>query len=86
MNGIVVGIPSALYTCAFSNKSNVSFYENTTWLIDFCANYSSPRVSCDVQLKESNILPWKKGVVTQFQPIIILLALQYMNQRKDENR
>ena len=69
VNGIVVRIPSALYTRAFSNESNVSFNENTTWLIEFGANYSSPRVSCDVQLKESNILSWKKGVVTQFHQL-----------------
>ena len=83
-NDIVVGIPSAPYTCAFSNKSNVSFYENTTWLIKFCANYSSPRVSCDVQLKERNILSWEKGVVTQFQPIIPCNCTKLVNLNEEE--
>ena len=54
MNGIVVRIPSALYTSAFLNESNVSYNENTTWSIEFGANYSSPGVSCDVQLREQH--------------------------------
>ena len=93
VNVIVVRIPSARYTCAFSNKSNVSFDENTTWLIEVGANYiySSPsyipRVSCDVQLKESNILSWKKGVVTQFQPIIPCDCTKLVNlNEKDISR
>ena len=84
VNGIVVDIPSALYTSALSNKPNVSFYENTTWLIELGANYSSPRVSCDVQLKESNILSCKKGVVTQFQPIIPCNCTKLVNLNEKE--
>ena len=84
VNGIVVRSGLSLYTCAFSNKSNVSFNENTTTLIEFGANYSSPRVSCDVQLKESNILSWKKGVVTQFQPIIPCNCTKLVNLNEKE--
>jgi hypothetical protein len=85
VNDIVVGIPSALYTSVFaSNGSNVSLNENTTSLIEFGANYSSPRVSCDVQLKESNILSWKKGVVTQFQPIIPCNCTKLVNLNEKE--